>query len=377
MSLSAAILRNDHELQNLSSKLYADRLAQGLQSTPVRVLDVPPPPIPNLLGIRPLQKAERYLARYCSHPRTLRRIRADLYHIVDHANAHWIRDLPPERTVVTCHDLLLYKCAIGEIPYPPMRPWIAASFFRWSTQHLPRAAAVICVSENTRNDVLQFLGCQLSRVHVVHHGIDEVFRPIPLSENKRGAERKRLGLSWPITILHVGASSFYKNVEALLKALALLPRDWQDRVHLVKAGDPFLPSHLRLIRRHRLEDRVHSLSTVTAETLVLLYNLSDILVYPSLHEGFGWPPLEAMACGLPVVCSDRGALAETAGDAACFINPEDPVDILRGILRVLEDTPYRNELIRRGLQRAACFRWEDAIQKTVAVYRSVNAFGGS
>lgn len=368
MSLKVALLRNSQGFENLSMKYYAHQLAHGLEEIGIEALEIAGPRSLQMGRVSRLcKKAEGYFTRYWRYPQSLSSIRADLYHIIDHANSHWLRVLPSERTVVTCHDLMLLKLAAGEIPWVGHRPRIAHIAFRWSAGYLRQAGAVVCVSECTKQDAVRLLGCSSNRLYVVHQGIHEAFGQV-FDPDIRANARKRFGFTWPITLLHVGHNLFYKNLEGIIEALALLPAKWRHRIHLVKAGEDFTTPQWNLVRRRGVGDRVHSLGQLSLQDLVLLYNVADVLIFPSLYEGFGWPPLESMACGTPVVCSDRGSLGEVVGDAACLVNPEDSGDIMRGAIRVCEDEPYRQELVRRGLERAKHFRWDRAAQQFRFIY---------
>jgi glycosyltransferase involved in cell wall biosynthesis len=369
-----AVLRDNSRYSGWSMRLYAENLVRGLSARGFEVRDVaaPAPPAPAPLP-RSLRRVEAYLARYWRQPRRLRGLQADLYHVVDHANAHWLRVLPAQRSVVTCHDLILLKLAAGQIRWRGRRPAIATRAFRWSVAHLPLARAVLCVSESTRRDALELLGCAPERLHLIPQGLDPAFRPLARDE-ARARFGGRVGWGdWPATLLHVGPPSFYKNLEGLLEALALLPPPWRERVHLVKAGDDFTDAQRRLAERRGLAERIHYVGALALADLVLLYNSVDALVFPSLYEGFGWPPLEAMACGTPVVSSDRGGLREVVADASCLVDPEDPRDLARGVVQVLEDAALREVLRRRGSERARAFSWERAFERIQAVYAAVLA----
>ena len=150
-----------------------------------------------------------------------------------------------------------------------------------------------------------------------------------------------------------------------------LPLSRRNDLQLVKVGDDFTEPQQELIKKLGVERCIACLGRVSSADLVRLYQAADLLVFPSWYEGFGWPPLEAMACGTPVVCSDRGSLGEVVADAACLVNPDDPADITRGILRVLEDESYRQTLIDSGLRRSSQFRREDTVTATHSVYRQV------
>jgi glycosyltransferase involved in cell wall biosynthesis/SAM-dependent methyltransferase len=365
--LTLGLLRNCDERGSWSMKLYADHIAAGVAGQDFQVINVE---CPGGDRARRLQsKLSRLWQVQVAHPRRLRDLQADLYHIVDHANAHWLASLKPERTIVTCHDLILMLLSRGKIPRRGRRPLLASALFARGVSFLRRAAAVICVSESTQRDLLEQLGCEASRLVVIPQGVDQRFRRLDPHELEQ--DRRRLGLTWPVLLVHVGNPMFYKNVEGLIEALALLPAPWKARVHLGKVGFDLTPEQRELVDRRGLSGRVHYLGRLDIEDLIRVYNLADAVVHPSFYEGFGWPPLEAMACGTPVVCSDRGALAEVVGDAARIVDPEDPKAIARAIVELLEDVGLRRELIVRGLARATTFSWDRAIRKTTAVYHAV------
>ncbi|HXG30685.1 MAG TPA: glycosyltransferase family 1 protein [Thermodesulfobacteriota bacterium] len=368
--MRVSLVRNVKESRSLSMSLYADCLRDALvKRCDVEDVRLRSDLVYRMAGIMGL-RIQDYVGRFWSFPRQLREMRSDVFHIVDHANAHLLRVLDPERTVVTCHDLMLLKLEAGEIPLNGSRPLVAGRAFRWSVGHIQRARAVLCVSQSTMRDVIRFLGCPLDRLHVVYNGVHRAFRKIQdhgfLSEG-----RKRLGIDWHMTVLHVGGSGFYKNLEGIIESLAVLPSGRHGGVHLVKVGENFTPTQWELVRRLRMGDSVHYLGKLNVYDLVVIYNLSDLLLFPSLYEGFGWPPLEAMACGTPVVCSDRGSLKEVVGEAAVIVDPEDPKDIADGVERVLTDSGLRKTLVNRGLERARLFNWKTTAEGILRVYEEV------
>ncbi len=368
--MKVAIIRNVRESRNLSMSLYADRLRDALVNQ-CDVVDVRLEPdfayqLARIGGLR----IQDYVGRFWSFPKQLRFLRANVFHIVDHANTYLIRVIDPERTVITCHDLMLIKLAAGEIPWHGRQPWTASRIFRWSVSYLPRAGAVLCVSEATKRDIIRLVGCVPERLHLVYPGLDEMFRRI-FDVDAIAQARMRFGITWPITILHVGANLFYKNLDGVIEALAILASRWHDKVHFVKVGMDFTSAQRKLIRRRGLGRNVHFLGQISPKDLVLLYNISDILLYPSLYEGFGLPPIEAMACGTPVVCSDRGSLKEVVGDAAVIVDPEDPKAIAEGVERVLTDAELRQTLVARGIERAKGFKWATTAEKVMKIYHEI------
>lgn len=368
--MKVAMIRNVQESRSLSMSFYADHLRNALM-TYCDVVDVHLEPdliyqLSGTMGFR----VQDYVGRFWSLPRQLRNLEADVFHVVDHSNAHLLRVLDRVRTVVTCHDLMLLKLASGEIPWNGQRPWIADKAFRWSVRHMPHAQAVLCDSESTKRDVIRLLGCASEHLHVIYLGIHKAFRRI-LNQDILSEVRARFGLGSSVTILHVGGSISYKNLEGIIEALVLLPVELRRRVLFIRAGVDFTSAQRDLIERRGLTGQVHFLGQLDLQDLVLLYNVADMLLFPSFYEGFGWPPLEAMACGTPVVCSDRGSLNEVVGDAVFIVDPENPKAIAEGIERVFEDTRLRETLIERGLERAKRFTWAKTAQQVLKVYHEV------
>jgi len=229
---------------------------------------------------------------------------------------------------------------------------------------LHRARFVICVSETTRSDLISAFRVDSERLQVVHQGISERFRSCAREE----VRRVRLSHGFPEEyILYVGSNKPHKNLAALIDAYACL----RHAPPLILAGveDPRYQSFRRRIDDLHLEDRVRINGPVPEEDLPALYSGALAFVFPSVYEGFGLPPLEAMACGVPVACSNIPALCETVGDAALFFNPENSNSIAAALERILQDEKLRGDLKDRGLRRSAEMSWETAVQKTRSLYR--------
>jgi glycosyltransferase involved in cell wall biosynthesis len=232
-----------------------------------------------------------------------------------------------------------------------------------------QADRILTVSESARRDLLRVFGLPPARVHVVSEGSGSVFRPRG-DEAILGDARARYGLpaEGPL-LLHVGGLSPHKNLQGLVRALGLI----QDRAwHLALVGDPqadgFHSGAATLkeeIAAAGLEGRVTLTGFVPDGDLALLYNASTMLVFPSLAEGFGLPALEAMACGLPVAASGRGALPEVLGDAGAFFDPQDPHAIAETVSGLLADPRARQRMREKGLARAQAFTWAAAARRTL------------
>jgi glycosyltransferase involved in cell wall biosynthesis len=266
--------------------------------------------------------------------------------------------------VVTVHDLAFRR-------FPETAPHSTRAWLGRIERTLARATRIIAVSESTRRDLVELYGVEPARVPVIPLGVDRsVFRP--QSEEAVRAVRTRFGIDGPY-ILSVGGIEPRKNLPNLVRAAAGVRGD----VTLVVAGAAvgWNPEGTALLRGAldslpaEVRRRVVQTGYVSEPEKVALMSGAEALVYPSLYEGFGLPLLEAMACGTPVVTSDRSSLPEVAGQAAVFVDPDDPEAITAGIDRVLSDARLRTRLREAGGERAARFTWEETARKTAAVLR--------
>jgi glycosyltransferase involved in cell wall biosynthesis len=263
--------------------------------------------------------------------------------------------------VVTVHDLTLLR-------HPELGTRRLRRLVSRVGPEVRAAHHVIADSAATRHDLIELLAVPPERIHVVHLGCHARFRPVP-ADAARAAVGERYGLRDPY-ILHVGTLEPRKNLATLIRAYARLRRERPIPQGLVLAGDrgwKYEPI-LRLVEDLGLHAAVQFTGPVPAEDLPALYNAADLFVYPSLYEGFGLPPLEAMACGTPVVTSNVSSLPEVVGDAALLVDPHDECALTEAMARALSDTELRQDMRARGLERARHFSWERSARETLAVY---------
>lgn len=300
----------------------------------------------------------RYWDQYVRYQRLARKSGGDVNHIVDHGFGHLLRSLRPERTIVTFHDAVVMKV--------PGINWRTRRAFEYSMRSLSRAAAVVCVSEAARADLLNYADLDPKRVHVVPWGIDESFRPAP----DRQLARRRLGLSGDI-VLVVGHTQENMNVERMIRAFGQLVTQHGSEATLVKVGLPFTPDHMRLISQLELGDRIRMVGRVPFADLPGYYHAADLLLYVPLLAGFGLPPLEAMACGTPVVASNRGAIPEVVGDGGLLVDAEDDKAMADAMAEILSQPQRRRRLVEKGFERAGHFEWSETSRRMVELYRAV------
>jgi glycosyltransferase involved in cell wall biosynthesis len=260
--------------------------------------------------------------------------------------------------VVTVHDLL-------PLHFPDVYPRLRHYFRHILPRLLEASAAVVTDSVSTRSDIERRFPALHTPIHVVYPGYrNDVFVPAPPAEVERVKEVFSLGRF----ALAVGETRPYKNIHALVQAFARVP----DRsLQLAIVGNPSrLDSGLReLPRRLGEQDRIRFLGTVSDRDLAALYTGAELFVFPSLFEGFGIPPLEAMACGCPVVASNAASIPEVCGDAAVYVEPQSADSITAAITRVAADAPLREALRRRGLSRAGAFSYEAAGDRIATILR--------
>ncbi len=304
-------------------------------------------------------RAQRALWEQSGLPLALRRARVDVFHSPHHtmpvARLGW-------RTVVTVHDVTFRLL--------PRRYTAARRLYMHVATTLAErlADAVIVPTRSVAADFLRLYGSPQERVFVVPEAAPPTMRPIADRELLAEA-RRRLRLPERF-VLSVGTLEPGKNRATLLRALAQLRR-WGLPHALVIAGQrgwgDTMPE--RLAAALGVSDRVCCLGYVADADLPLLYNLAEAFVFPSWREGFGLPPLEAMACGTPVVASDRPAMPEVLGEAALYTPPADVQAVAAALARVLTDATLREELRSRGLAQAARYSWARTARDTLAVYR--------
>jgi glycosyltransferase involved in cell wall biosynthesis len=292
-------------------------------------------------------------------------------HICDHSNAmygDWIDNVP---VVVTCHDLLAVRGALGEETNCPASA--TGKFLqRWILRGLRRADEVACVSQATTTDALRLIsrGSTVPKIDLVHLGLNYPFQKLPETEiSARLAKIPGFDSTVPF-VLHVGSNLRRKNREGVLQIFARTKDEWNAR--LVFVGDSLSAELLALASSLGISNRVTQVSNASSEMLEALYNRAIAMLYPSRFEGFGWPVIEAQACGCPVVCSDRGPLPEAAGDAGLFHNPDDETGFAADLLR-LRDPAERAIWSEKSLRNAERFSAKQMVSQYIDIYRRLGA----
>jgi glycosyltransferase involved in cell wall biosynthesis len=321
-------------------------------------LSVPQHLGPNFRAVR--ERAPNYSLREQIHvPFVLMRERPDVYHA-----PHYV--LPPAvpcPSVVTIHDCI-------HLMFPQYLPNKAAYAYAKASMWgaAKRSDRILTVSEASKRDILHFFNVAPEKIVVVYNAIDERFGVAPRDEDvARVRERYQLDHGF---VLYAGTIKPHKNLVRLIEAFDALRKEMVEDLKLLIIGDEIskLPALRRAVHRHKLHKHVRFLGFLPDETLAILYRLAAVFVFPSLYEGFGLPPLEAMASGTPVVTSNLSSMPEVAGDAAVLVDPYDVDAIKEGIKRVLTDARLREELVQKGLVRARDFSWERSVSRIREIY---------
>jgi glycosyltransferase involved in cell wall biosynthesis len=312
-----------------------------------------------------------------SFPRACRRQGVELAHVPYFASPLF----PTTPTVVTVHDLIpmLLPAYRGSMLVRLYTLLVAVA--------AKRADIVLTDSEASKWDIVHLLDIPSERVRVIYLAADDIYQPV-LDRHRLAAIRRKYGLPQSY-LLYLGGFDQRKNVSTLLKAFAQLAKDsrigdW--RVSLVVAGQlpdygldlaiqakrsDFFPDPRPIVQELGIEERVVFTGWVPEEDKPALYSGARALVFPSLYEGFGLPPLEALACGTPVIASNRGSLPEIVGDGGLLLEPDDVEGLTAAMERLLSDDTLWEDLREKGLAHAARFSWEKTARETLAVYQEV------
>ncbi len=312
---------------------------------------------PNFRRVSLWTPSHHRLERYALNVE-LMRLGLDVLHSPDFIPPH----RPSCRSVITVHDLAF-------LLYPHFLTRESARYYGHIDQAVRWTDHIISVSESTKRDTIQHLGVAEDRITVVHEAANPVFRPMDRQE-AREQIRYRHGIEAPY-ILFVSTIEPRKNVPTLLRALWQLVECYKEDVRLVLAGGKgwLFEDAFSVVDELKLDRRVHFVGRVSSEDLLYLYNAAEMLAHPAFYEGFGLPPLEAMACGLPVIVSNVASLPEVVGDAGFLIDPHEVDELTVAMWRVLNDDGLRQEMRQKGLKQAGRFSWERAARETMAIYK--------
>jgi glycosyltransferase involved in cell wall biosynthesis len=338
-----------------------------LIGSPAKVAEIGDLP-PNFHAV-PLLASDRSVQGYREFRNALQGLHCNLVHI---PNLFSVPRMLPCPYVMTVHDMLEHMSRARQ-----QNGFWRSVHFQMTKRVLAGAARIFAVSNFTRNEIEKLFEIPSDRVEVVYNAIDERFLHGHASAADRDLIARRYQVTYPF-LLYAGRISPHKNVVRMIEAFSALKTELErDQAYpdlkLIIIGDD-LSSHpdlRRTVVRSGVQHDVRFLGFVPIEVLRIFYDEAKIFVFPSLYEGFGLPPLEAMAHGTPVVTSNVSSLPEVVGNAAVLVNPENVFEIMRALHRVLMDQTLRDQMKERGYRQATRFSWETSVRRILGTYRHI------
>lgn len=297
---------------------------------------------------------------------TKKNLRKDaIHHITTQANAHMLHFINNKKSVVTVYDLIPYVY-INEGGFAQRQK------IKFWMKGLKKADGIIAISEFTKQEVMKHLNYPENKIFVAYPAVDHSQYKV-LKKNKKLAKKYKINSDY-FNILYVGNEEPRMNVETIIESIAELKKDGK-KIRLIKVGKANSAGRrekiLKLVSKLDLEKEIIFTDYVTEEDMSMIYNLVDCLVYPISYAGFGLPPLEAMACGCPVITTNETSLPEVTGDAAIFVKEKNSKDLTKAILKLMKDERLRKNLIKKGLIRSKKFTWENCSKQFLKCYESL------
>jgi len=305
-------------------------------------------------------------ARYISYPNQAVKVQGDINHIMDHGYAHLMAKLDPAKTVITVHDIIPILAGRGLIK--GVTDQRRARLAEWTSNFYKKAARIIAISESTKQDLVKHCACDENKIKVIYSGINTRYKNYPKQE--KDEIRDSLGLPKNKYLILITGQQFYKNQSTSLRVMELLQKKYGDEIYLIRLGRQ-TEEWKDMNRKNPFQNQIIQLGFVTEEQMPQVYNAIDCLLFPSWYEGFGLPVIEAMACETPVVISNAASLPEAAGDAAITVAPDDIEGLADGVIRLLEDKRFREDIVAKGHIHAKQFIWKNAASNVFEIYQEI------
>ena len=326
-------------------------------------------PLPSNFSMIPAQPNEFSLGSYFELHRILKINGCDLLHV---PHLFWKPQGIPCPYVVTVHDLLDHMYRVNS--HSTLKRNL---HFQFTKRVLHNAARIFAVSNFSKKDTERLFRVRPEKIEVIYNALDDRFRLGHATDTERQFIAERYQVNYPF-LLYAGRISPHKNVVRIIEAFSALKTELAkegqfEDLKLIIIGDEVSkhPDLRRAVVKGRVQNDVRFLGFVPIEVLRIFYDQAKIFVFPSLYEGFGLPPLEAMAHGTPVVTSNTSSIPEVVGNAAVMVNPENVFEIMKALHRVLLDQGVRDKLKARGLEQCEKFSWEAGVRRMLEVYGEV------
>ena len=346
--------------------IYADNLAKALQSSRITVgTFLPTSYLERFAGLPLVMR----LLRYLHYPWLVRAKQAHIHHILDHGYAHLLPRLGAGKKCITVHDLIPYLHWKGHLQpvgdvQKPRRPWLN----QYSLSYLKHFDRIIADSQCTADDLVNHLDIDREKIEVIAPIISDLFKPV--SDKKVFEFTERYQLDRSCKWIMVSGQEFYKNHRISLQVLKDLAEHHHSKIMLIKTGRPSADFDA-VVQELELQHLVKTVFLEDQQELPILYSFIDCLLFPSLYEGFGMPVAEALACGTPVVVSDRGSLPEVGGEIAPALNPYDIKGLSRMVYRMMFDDGARAFVRLEGPKWVRQFRAEAIAPQMEALYQEM------
>jgi glycosyltransferase involved in cell wall biosynthesis len=265
-------------------------------------------------------------------------------------------------TIITLHDIIPYKMP------DTVGPNYLKIFLDQLPKIIPYCDGIITVSNYSKSDIVKEFNFPEDKIFVTHLAPEDIYKPLN-KELSKILINKYYSIEGDF-ILYIGGFSPRKNILGLIDAFSQLLSHTKRKISLVIAGNKGLSYNIYINRVHELnlDDNVIFPGFISMDHLPYLYNAAELFVYPSFYEGFGLPPIEAMACGIPVITSNTTSIPEIAGDSAILIDPNNTDQIYKAMLSVIEDSNLSSTLVIKGLKRASELTWKDTATQTLKAY---------
>jgi len=349
-----------------SMQRFAEVLKKGLIKEAHEVKLIRPEPFfgkikPSYYGIG---KWLGYIDKFLIFPWKLKKEKkwADIVHICDHSNSFYLEYLKNKKHLVTCNDLLAIRSALQEFKENPSK-WTGIQLQKMILNGINKARKVICISEKTKKDILDISKIISKNASVIYMGLNYSYSPM---RKKQAAKFLESNVKLPFFI-HVGNNNWYKNRMGVLRIFNYLIKDKKmSKFNLVMVGKPFTKEMKEFIRKNRLENKVIEQVGIDNKKLCFFYSTAVALLFPSLQEGFGWPIIEAQACGCPVFTSNRAPMTEVGGDAAIYINPENEKEATETIAKNINKL---DNLKQKGFENVKKFTTKKMIDLYIKIYK--------
>lgn len=349
----------------ISMDVYADQLARVMSDAGF-ALD----------AYRPSSSLERFSSskmimrglRYIAYPMSLKHEPADIHHVVDHGYAHIYPKLRSGKTIVTVHDLIPLLASKGRLGGKLSSSGGKPLLNKFSLSFLKKYDVIICPSQNTANDLQDLLGIPQGKIEVIPPVLNKCFKVLPRTKVREF--RAKHNLDSKCRWILISGREFYKNHRISLQVIKKLNQSSSRKIMMLRTGIPD-DNFDKLVEECGVSRFVRQLYLENAEEMAVAYNFAHCLLFPSIYEGFGMPVVESIACGTPVVTSDRGSLPELFPDKIPHLNPYDMRDISKTVYRTMTDQELAKGLRANSEELVKQYRIEEVGEAIIQLYQSL------